>query len=86
MMVICVVGDLKPLRMFYIRTRRYSGRGIGRLGVGVVILEEQKIVRDNECPNCKCKEQRCISRTKGEITYIVYVCVKCKTVVRRELT
>lgn len=35
MMVICVVGDLKSLRVFYIRTRRYSGRGIGRLGVGV---------------------------------------------------
>ena len=49
-------------------------------------MREQKIIKENECPNCGCKEQRCIERTKGEITYIVYVCTKCKTVVRRELS
>lgn len=47
---------------------------------------EQKIIKDSECPNCGCKESREFKRTKGEITYIVYVCKKCRYVIRRELS
>lgn len=49
-------------------------------------MEEQKIIKDNECPNCGCRESRVLKRTKGEITYIVYVCQKCRNVIRREST
>ena len=59
----------------------------GVLGVGAVInMIEQKIIKDSECPNCGCKESREFKRTKGEITYIVYVCKKCRYVIRRELS
>ena len=72
--------------VLYFRTGRYSGRGIGRLGLGVVKMQEQKIIKTNECPYCGCKEIRYIKRTHGEITYIVYSCTKCKQVIRRELS
>lgn len=44
-------------------------------------------IRQNEvCPSCGCKEIKVFERTKGEITYIVYVCKACKNVIRRELS
>lgn len=49
-------------------------------------MREQQMVKDNSCPNCGCAEVKCLERTKGEITYIVYVCKKCKLVIRRELS
>ena len=73
--------------MFCIRAGRYSGSGIGRLGVGAVtILKEQIVIGANECPNCGCDKIKYYERTKGEITYIVYVCKNCKNVIRRELS
>ena len=49
-------------------------------------MREYRIVKDNECPNCGCKEIKYYERTKGDITYMVYVCRKCKNVIRRELS
>lgn len=49
-------------------------------------MEEQRIVSEDGCPNCGCKEIKYYQRTKGEITYMVYVCKMCKMVIRREMS
>lgn len=38
------------------------------------------------CPNCKGEKVKIFQRTKGTITYTVYVCEKCKCVIKREIT
>ena len=48
-------------------------------------MQEQKSITGNECPNCGCKEQTYMKRTKGSMTYIVYVCKNCKVVIRRKI-
>lgn len=49
-------------------------------------MKEYKIVKGGSCPNCGCDNIKIFERTKGEITYIVYVCKNCKNVIRRELS
>ena len=43
-------------------------------------------IKENECPNCGCQETKCYKRTKGDMTYIVYVCKRCKSVIRRKIS
>lgn len=49
-------------------------------------MEKLKDKKNNGCPFCGGKDIKVFRRTKGEITYIVYVCQKCRNVLRRELT
>lgn len=46
----------------------------------------REISQNEVCPSCGCKKIKVFKRTKGEITYIVYVCNQCKNVIRRELS
>lgn len=39
----------------------------------------------DRCSNCGSEKHRCYKRTKGKITYMVYVCEICRNVVRREI-
>lgn len=48
-------------------------------------MTEQKIIKENACPNCGCKETKSFKRTKGAMTYEVHVCTKCKCVIRRKV-
>lgn len=41
--------------------------------------------RLHSCPNCLSRKVETFERTKGETRYTVYVCERCKLVIKREV-
>lgn len=41
--------------------------------------------RVHSCHNCLSRKVKEFERTKGDMTYRIYVCARCKNVIKREI-